>query len=121
MSESLRSRLVHALLSLLMAVGLLIPLLGILDSSLPSPVIIPWIVLIIVLFELSSLKRAVIFAAAGTTLVLLLLWLFAMGGMMIVSDAVMAVVLRCNNIRTAIPLVGSSVTAILNVLITLVS
>ena len=59
MSESLRSRLVHALLSLLMAVGLLIPLLGILDSSLPSPVIIPWIVLIIVLFELSSLKRAV--------------------------------------------------------------
>ena len=37
MSESLRSRLVHALLSLLMAVGLLIPLLGILDSSLPSP------------------------------------------------------------------------------------
>ena len=121
MSESLRSRLVHALLSLLMAVGLLIPLLGILDSSLPSPVIIPWIVLIIVLFELSSLKRAVIFAAAGTTLVLLLLWLFAMGGMMIVSDAVMAVVLRCNNIRTAIPLVGSSVTAILTVLITLVS
>ena len=121
MSETLRSRLVHAFLSLLMSVGLLLPLLGILDPSLPSPVLIPWIVLIIVFFELASLRRTFSFAAAGVALILLLLWLFAMGGMLVVSDAAMAVVLRCNNIRTAIPLVASSVTALLTVLITLVS
>ena len=121
MSESMRSHLVHALLSFLMAVGLLLPLLGILDPALPSPVLIPWIALVIALFELSSFRKSVRFAAAGAALVLLLLWLFAMGGMLIVSDAVMAIVLRCNNIRTAIPLVASSVTALLTILITLVS
>ena len=121
MSESLRTRLVHALLSLLMAVGLLLPALGILDPSLPSPVLILWIALLVQLFELASLKRTAGFAAAGAALLLLLLWLFAMGGLIIVSDAVMAIVLRCNGIRTAIPLVGSSVTALLTVLITLVS
>lgn len=121
MSESLRSRLIHALLSLLLSVGLLLPLLGILDPSLPSPFLILWIVLIIFLFELASFKRVIAFAAAGTALVLLLFWLFAMDGMLTVSDAAMAIVLRCNNIRTAIPLVASSVTALLTVLITLIS
>ena len=65
MSESLRPRLVHALLSLLLSVGLLLPLLGILDPALPSPVLILWISVIILLFELASLKRVISFAAAG--------------------------------------------------------
>lgn len=120
MNESLRSRLIHALLSLLLSVGLLMPLLGILDPSLPSPVLILWIAFIILLFELASIKRVISLAAAGAFLVLLLFWLFAMGGMLTVSDAAMAIVLRCNNIRTAIPLVASSVTALLTVVMTLI-
>ena len=120
MSESLRPRLIHALLSLLLSVGLLFPLLGILDPALPSPVLILWIAVIILLFELASLKRVISFAAAGAAFILLLFWLFAMGGMLTVSDAAMAIVLRCNNIRTAIPLVASSVTALLTVLTTLI-
>ena len=120
MTESLRPRLVHALLSLLLSVGLLLPLLGILDPALPSPVLILWISVIILLFELASLKRVISFAAAGAAFILLLFWLFAMGGMLTVSDAAMAIVLRCNNIRTAIPLVASSVTALLTVLTTLI-
>ena len=119
MSDSLRPRLIHAFLSLLLSVGLLLPLLGILDPALPSPVLIIWIALIILLFELASLKRIISFAAAGAALVLLLFWLFAMGGMLTVSDAAMAIILRCNNIRTAVPLVASSVTALLTVLTTL--
>ena len=87
MSDSLRPRLIHAFLSLLLSVGLLLPLLGILDPALPSPVLIIWIALIILLFELASLKRIISFAAAGAALVLLLFWLFAMGGMLTVSDA----------------------------------
>ena len=64
MSESLRPRLIHALLSLLLSVGLLFPLLGILDPALPSPVLILWIAVIVLLFELASLHRVIIFAAA---------------------------------------------------------
>ena len=121
MAESFRSRLIHALLSLLLSVGLLLPLLGILDPSLPSPYLILWIAFIILLFELASFKRIISFAAAGSALVLLLFWLFAMDGMLIVSDAAMAIILRCNNIRTAVPLVASSVSALLTVLVTLIS
>ena len=89
-SETIRSRLVHALLSMMSAVGLLFPLLGILDSSLISPLILLPVAVVILLFELASINRTTILAASGAAAVLLLLWLFAMGGMLTVSDVVMA-------------------------------
>ena len=56
MSETVRSRLVHALLSMLLAVGLLLPLLGILDTSLVSPLILLPVAVVILFFELSSVQ-----------------------------------------------------------------
>ena len=121
MSETVRSRLVHALLSMLLAVGLLLPLLGILDTSLVSPLILLPVAVVILFFELSSINRITRLASFGAAAVLLLLWLFAMGGMLTVSDVVMAVVLRFNGILSAIPLVASPVAIILTILVTLVS
>ena len=121
MSDTIRSRLSHALLSMLLAVGLLFPLLGILDSSLVSPLLLLPVAGIILLFELASINRTAALAAAGAAVVLLLLWLFAMGGMLTVSDVVMAIVLRFNGIHSAIPLVASSAALLLTVLVTLVS
>lgn len=121
MSETVRSRLVHALLSMLLAVGLLLPLLGILHTSLVSPLILLPVAVVILFFELSSINRITRLASFGAAAVLLLLWLFAMGGMLTVSDVVMAVVLRFNGILSAIPLVASPAAIILTILVTLVS
>ena len=121
MSETVRSRLVHALLSMLLAVGLLLPLLGILDTSLVTPLILLPVAVVILFFELSSINRITRLASFGAAAVLLLLWLFAMGGMLTVSDVVMAVVLRFNGILSAIPLVASPAAIILTILVTLVS
>ena len=121
MSETVRSRLVHALLSMLLAVGLLLPLLGILDTFLVSPLILLPVAVVILFFELSSINRITRLASFGAAAVLLLLWLFAMGGMLTVSDVVMAVVLRFNGILSAIPLVASPASIILTILVTLVS
>ena len=121
MSETVRSRLVHALLSMLLAVGLLLPLLGILHTSLVSPLILLPVAVVILFFELSSINRITKLASFGAAAVLLLLWLFAMGGMLTVSDVVMAVVLRFNGILSAIPLVASPAAIILTILVTLVS
>lgn len=121
MSESVRSRLVHALLSMLLAVGLLLPLLGILDSALVSPLVLLPVAVVILIFELSSINRITRLAAAGASAVLLLLWLFAMGGMLTVSDVVMAVVLRFNGILSAVPLVSTPAAIILTIVVTLVS
>lgn len=121
MSETVRSRLVHALLSVLLAVGLLLPLLGILDSALVSPLVLLPVAVVILIFELSSINRITRLAAAGASAVLLLLWLFAMGGMLTVSDVVMAVLLRFNGILSAVPLVSTPAVIILTIVVTLVS
>ena len=54
MSETVRSRLVHALLSMLLAVGLLLPLLGILDTSLVSPLILLPVAVVILFVPAST-------------------------------------------------------------------
>ena len=121
MHETLRVRLTHALLSILLAAGLLLPLLGIMEPSFLSPSLLLWCAGIILLFELASLNRVAAFVSAGVCLLLLLLWLFASGGLIVVSDVVLAVVLRFTGIRTALPLVASSAVLLITVLITLVS
>ena len=121
MSETLRIRLTHALLSILLAAGLLLPLLGIMEPSFLSPSLLLWCAGIVVIFELASLSRIGAVITAVLSLLLLLVWLFSLGGLLIVSDVVLAVVLRFSGIRTALPLVGSSAVVLFSVLITLVS
>ena len=120
LTESVRSRLIHALLAFLLSIGLLMPLLGILHSSLPSPSLLIGIMLIVLFFEAASLTRISSIMVSAIGVFLLLIWLFAMGGLLIVSDVVMAVILRFNGIRTAVPLVASSVVVLLTVTVTLV-
>ena len=120
MSESLRVRLTHALLSLLLAAGLLLPLLGILDPSFPSPLLLLGCAGIILLFELACVNRVGSLVAAGFSLLILAVWLLAAGGLIVVSDVVLAVVLRFSGIMTALPLVASSAVPVLTVLVTLI-
>ena len=121
MPERVKLRLTHALLSLLLSAGLLLPLLGVLEPSFLSPSVLVWCAAVVVLFELSSASRLTALISAGLCLTALLVWLFGLGGLLTVSDVVLAVVLRFSGVRTALPLVASSAVVLLSVLVTLIS
>ena len=79
MNEKLRVRLTHALLSILLAAGLLLPLLGIMEPSFLSPSLLLWCAGIILLFELACVNRVGSLVAAGFSLLILAVWLLAAG------------------------------------------
>ena len=120
-NEAVRSRLSHTLLASLLSAGLLMPLLGILQPSFLSPVVLLGVVAVIILFELSAINRTTALIGAGISFGALLVWLFAFGGLLTVSDAVMAVALRSSGIRTALPLVSDTVIPLITVAVTLLS
>lgn len=120
MSETLRTRLTHALLSLLLAAGLLLPLLGILEPSFLSPSLLFGCAGIVLLFELACINRIGSLVAAGLGLLMLAVWLLAAGGLIVVSDVALAIVLRFSGIHSALPLVAVSAVTILTVLVTLI-
>ena len=120
MSDAVRTRLTHALLSALLTAGLLLTLLHILEPSFASPVLLLWSAMVILLFELACSSRTAALVSAGLATLLLLVWVFLLGGMLTVSDVTLAVVLRLSGVRTALPLVASEAKILLTILITLV-
>ena len=119
MNESVKVRLTHALLSILLAAGLLMPLLGILEPSFLSPLPLLCCAGVILLFELACINRTAAYIAAGISMLLLLVWLFALGGLLTVSDVAMAIFIRFSGIRTALPLVSGPAVILLSVLVVL--
>lgn len=120
MSEALKTRLVHALLTILLAAGLLLPLLGILHPSFLSPAVLFPMLLTVMFFELACINRVTVLAALVLSVGSLLLWLFGMGGTSAVSDTALAVALRFSGIGTAMPLAASAAVPVITVLLTLV-
>ena len=121
MRAQLKPRLTHALLALLLASGLLLPLLHILEPSFLSPAVLIPVAFVILLFELVSLNRVAAFFSAGLAALALLVWLFAADGALIVSDIVLAAALRFSGVMTALPLIASSAVPLITVLVTLIS
>ena len=120
MNEKIRTRLIHALLTFLLAAGLLLPLQGILHPAFLSVTVLLLSLFVILLFELASWNRASALIAAGVSVSALCIWLFASGGWLTVSDTAVAVALRLSGNRAALPLVASDAVPLLTVLITLV-
>ena len=121
MSESVKVRLTHALLSVLLSAGLLLPLLDILEPSFLSPLPLVCCACAVLVFEIASVSRVTAVAAVCLSVLLLSVWLFALGGLLIVSDVALAVVVRFSGIRTALPLVASRAVILISVLVTVVS
>ena len=121
MNETLRTRLIHALLSLLLSAGLAFPLLGILEPTFLTPSVLLPLVVTILFFEFAALKRitAAIAAVAGGAG--LLFWLFASGGITTVSDLARAVSLRIAGVRSALPLIAQPAVILITVILTLIS
>lgn len=121
MSAQVRERVTHALLSVLLAAGLVFPLLGILLSPAdPASVILP-LVLTVLFFELASLNRKLAFGTSILAVAALLAWLFAADGTLVLSDTALAVFHRLRGVTSALPLVRSSAVPLITVLVTLVS
>lgn len=120
MPEKLKNRLTHALLTLMLTFGLLLPLLGILHTPFLSPAAVPPVLLTVLLFELSCINRKTAVAGAVLAGTCLLAWLFLLGGLTVVSDIVFASALRFSGIRTALPLVGGPAVLLFSVTVTLV-
>ena len=121
MQETVRTRLAHALLSVLLSAGLVFPVLGILEPSFIRPAVIVPVLVTVMLFELASLKRVTAIASAAACCAGVLFWLTAAGGMITVSDVARAVSLRVAGIRSALPLVASQAILLITILLTLVS
>jgi transglutaminase-like putative cysteine protease len=121
MSETIRKRLVHALLAMLLSAGLLMPLLGILQPSFLSPSVLIGVAAVVLLFELAAINRTTALIGAGVSIAALLVWLFAFGGLLRVSDAVLAIALRAYGIRTALPLAAQTAVPLIVIVVTLLS
>ena len=119
MSEAVKARLTHAMLSMLLAAGILLPLLGTMDPSFLSPNVLLWCAGIVLLFEAVSVKRTVSIVSAFVALAALAFWLFALDGLLIVSDVALAVGLRFTGVMTALPLVALPALIMTVVLVTL--
>ncbi len=119
MADRLKERLRHAVISLLLSAGLVMPLCGALDTSLISPLPFLVIVGVILTFEAASMHRAAAWgaalAAAGTAAV----WVFTAGGAMMLSDAGLAISLRLRGLTTAVPLAAKPVATMTAAVLTL--
>lgn len=113
MAEKWKERIRHAVLALLLSVGLSMALAGSLDETLISPRMLYVIAAAVVVFELASLHRisawAGVFAAAAG----LIFWIFAGNGAQILSDAGIAVSLRMKGIHTAVPLAAEQLSILI--------
>lgn len=113
MTGSIKERLEHALLAILLSAGLAVPLCGALDASLISPRIL-WIAAgIILVFELVSLHRAASWTAAVLAVCGTAVWILSGDGARILSDTGIAVGLRLRGIRTAVPLAAEPISTVI--------
>ena len=121
MKDTLRARLVHALLSFLLSAGLTLPLLGILEPAFLNPSVLLPILITVFLFELAAIRRVTAVVAAVIGCAGLLFWLTAMNGMTVVSDVFRAVSLRITGVRSALPLIAHPAVLLIAILLTLIS
>lgn len=121
MAGKAAERLKHAVLALLLSVGLAFPLCGSLDTTLISPGLFIWIFGTVLLFELASLHRVAAWTAAAGTAAGLTAWIFGGDGARLLSDAVLAIGLRIRGISVAVPLAAQEITVLITVTVSVLS
>ena len=121
MSEKIKDRAVHFVVSFLLAAGILMPLLGALDPVLASPVVLIWAAGLLLLFGLLSLHNTVSVVSAIGLPLLAGVWLYATNRIYIIQDVIAAVILRFRGVDTALPLVAEPVVIFLTVLVSVLA
>ena len=113
MADKVKERIRHALLALMLSVGLSMALAGSLDETLVSPRMLIVIIGIILAFELASMHRMTAWAGLCIAAAGIAGWVFAGNGAQVLSDAGIAVSLRLKGIRTAVPLAAESISMLI--------
>lgn len=113
MADKAKERIRHALLALMLSVGLSMALAGSLDETLVSPRMLIVIIGIILAFELASMHRMTAWAGLFIAAAGIAGWVFAGNGAQVLSDAGIAVSLRLKGIRTAVPLAAESISMLI--------
>ena len=106
LKKNIREHIVHGLVSLLLAAGLLMPILGMMDSTFISFRILALSAGFIILIEISFLHKISAWAVSMTGLAAALIWLLGSNGAEMISDYLLAVTLRIRGIETALPLIS---------------
>jgi len=112
-ADKVKERIRHALLALMLSVGLSMALAGSLDETLVSPRMLIVIIGIILAFELASMHRMTAWAGLCIAAAGIAGWVFAGNGAQVLSDAGIAVSLRLKGIRTAVPLAAESISMLI--------
>ena len=113
MALVMKERARHLVLALLLSIGLAMPLAGSLDEALCSPLILYIAGAVVLAFELVSLHRIAAWCAALAAAAGIALWVFSMNGAQMISDAGIAISLRMQGIRTAVPLAAQAISILL--------
>ena len=114
-------KLNHALPSLLLSAGWLLPLLGVLHPAFADPMVLLWAAAVVLLFELFSLRRWTSLLSAGIIAAGFLIWLAAFGGISILQDVFIALSLRASGQTAALPLIASPVVTLFSILVPLLA
>ncbi len=117
----LRRKLGHALPSLLLSAGLLVPVLGLLDPSFADPVHLLSAALVVLVFELATLNRRIALISLGFGAAAVLFWLFGAGGRLQAQDLMIALSLRLSGQQAALPLIADTAVRVMAVLIPLLA
>ncbi len=114
MKENLRRKGLHALLAWLLCAGILMPALGVLFRGFSSWTPLLWAGAVILLLEAASFRRSWAVGAGIALPLLILLWVFALGGYQRLSDVLIAVSLRLRGLHSALPLVRAHAVLLLS-------
>ena len=118
MAEKGKERIRHAILTLLLSVGLSMSLAGSLDETLISPRMFYIAAGCIVFFELVSLHRISALAGVCAAAAGFAFWIFAGNGAQVLSDSGIAISLRIKGIKTAVPLAAEQISFLISAVMT---
>ena len=121
MKKILRRRLSHALPAFLLAAGLVLPLLGVLDPSFVDPRHLLPVLLVVLLFEVAAVNRLTAVLGLSLSVAGLLFWLLANDGITALRDLLLGLSLRLSGQTAALPLIAPTVIGATVILLSLLA
>ena len=105
-------------MSMLLATGVVMPVLGAMDPSFPDYRLLMIIAAVIVIYEVLSIHRISALAGLAAAVIGAAVWAFTPAGTRILSDLTIAVTLRIRGVDTALPMVAAPAKILATILLT---
>lgn len=105
-------------MSMLLATGVVMPVLGAMDPSFPDYRLLMIVAAVIVIYEVLSFHRISALAGLAAAVIGATVWAFTPAGTRILSDLTIAVTLRIRGVDTALPMVAAPAKILATILLT---